>query len=238
MVFRVIRRLITLLILFPFAATSTSITLVVNETPPLAISEGRGFTGVSVSFVEEMFKRARINYEFHLQPTKRALRTTRADSLTCAFPIVRSQEREPNFSWVGPIAISRLGLYSRPGEKISLDTLYDAKDVPVVARLGSNISDYLRSRGFMAFTSVTPEQGFRMLMKNRVDLWAVDIRTAADVARVNGYELGKAEIEFYTSIYYLACNAELPGTMLKKLHLTLEDMYDSGWAEKALNLAL
>ena len=214
------------------------VSLIAYESPPLVIDEHDKPVGLSVDLLEELFQRAGIRYQLFIQPTKRALKSTQQGQHTCTFPVTRTQEREAHFSWTGPIAISRLGLYSHPDKRIALSTLHEAKPQHITARLGSSIDDYLRSRDFVLFTSVTPEQGFHMLMKKRVDLWAVDVRSAEAISKRLRINLGEPELEFYTSIYYLACNTAFPTAMQKKLDTTLEELYLSGWVEKALNLKL
>lgn len=228
------------LLLFSHFATAAiePISLIAYESPPLVIAKNDKPVGLSVDLLEELFRRAEIPYELLVQPTKRALKSTQQGVHVCTFPVTRTQEREAHFSWTGPIAISRLGMYSHPDKRIVLSTLHEAKQHHITVRLGSSIDDYLRSRDFVLFTSVTPEQGFQMLMKQRVDLWAVDVRSAETISQRLRVNLGEPEIEFYTSIYYLACNTAFPTVMQKKLDATLDALYRSGWVEKALHLKL
>ena len=219
-------------------STVAPVSLIAHESPPFAMAQHGQPVGFSVDLLEEIFQRAGVPYELLMQPGKRALKSAQQIPRTCTFPVGRSQAREAHYAWMGPIAISRLGLYSHPQKTLDLETLNDAKQQVIGTGLGSTTENYLQQRGYILFTSVTPEQGFQMLMKERIDLWAVDVRSADVISLRNHVDLGKPELAFYTATYYLACHPSLPESMLNKLNSILVELYVSGWVEKALHLKL
>lgn len=194
------------------------------------------FTGFSVNLVNEVFKNTTIKYSMHSKPIKRALYDAIAKPNTCIFPIDRTQDRESQFKWVGPVAINRYAFYSAPNKHISINTLKDAQPYRLTAYAGTGIANYLEQRHFDLFETKSLEQGLQMLLSNRIELWVADTNAAKILTEDFNIKDLKPELVFLTSISFMACNVAVPDKEISDLNKQLKKMYQSGQAQDILRL--
>ena len=85
-------------------ADQTKITLVTEHLPPYQIiHEDSSVTGFAVEVVQEVFKRADINYTLHGYPWVRTYNIALKKNNYCIFSLARIPNREKLFRWIGPI---------------------------------------------------------------------------------------------------------------------------------------
>ncbi|MDB1124013.1 substrate-binding periplasmic protein [Vibrio algarum] len=236
-------RILALLGLFLSMHIHAEIRILTFASPPLVnfhksddIHTNHHFTGFSVDLIDKVFNDTNSKYSIQSKPIKRALYETKAIQNTCTFPIDRTQDREAQFKWIGPVAINRYALYSAPNTPISLTTLIDAKTYTHAVYSGTAIANYLRERQFHMYETKSLLQGLRMLLSNRVDLWVADTNSAKLLAEQAHIAQLKPELIFFTSIGFMACNNETPNADLYKLDMKLKEMYQSGEAQRILHL--
>lgn len=199
------------------------------DSPPFAYVEQGLQKGMLVELVAELFSRAKVDYQLSFVPLKRALLTVRKSEHYCVTPIERSQEREADYQWISPMLISRYGLYSAEGQRVSLTSLSDAKSLAIGSYLGSGIAEYLIELGYNVELASNGQQNIRKLQYNRIDLMASEIMSARENMDLYQVELGKPELVFYTSIRAMACNIDLEPRLKSHLDSTLIGMYQDGF---------
>lgn len=225
-------RLITaaaLLLATAAARAEAPLTLVTFDFPPLVNAlGGNRAEGYAFQVIQRMFELAGDEFELELQPPKRALHTAIHQPDTCAFPIDRSQERETSLNWIGPVSVSRHGLYSHPDRPQSIVTLNDARPLRIGSYLGSGVGEYLRSQGFNVHLASKPHLSLLMLEADRVDLWISDTRAAPVMAQTQGIELNDAALVFFTTLRSMGCNTGVPKARIRRLEQALLTLYRSG----------
>lgn len=101
--------LFALSLAWPFAAVagSAEIHLLTEEFPPfnMASPDGR-VGGLSTELIRELLRRAGVPYQIHIQPWIRAYNTALLQDNTCGYSTSRTESREHQFKWVGPLVDS------------------------------------------------------------------------------------------------------------------------------------
>lgn len=132
-----------------------------------------------------------------LYPWPRAYKQAKDHSNTAIFAIVKTNDREPLFKWVGPLLSTTSVLIARKSRGISITNLKD---------LGNLLVGAVRSdAGYIISKSLgVNEQNFRfanhpdnlakMLATGRVDLWSYDYITAMWILRKLKYEVDSFEV--------------------------------------------
>ena len=83
-----------------------------EDYPPFNMQgEGGKIVGLSTEVVEELFKRAGVEYKLTLMPWKRAYEDTLGTPNTALYSTTRTPEREALFKWVGPLVNNQLGVF-------------------------------------------------------------------------------------------------------------------------------
>ncbi|SDW16477.1 substrate-binding periplasmic protein [Marinobacter mobilis] len=211
------------------ARAEAPLTLISFDFPPLVNQlEGNQADGYAYRVIQRMFELAGDEFVLEFQPPKRALRSAINHPGTCAFPIDRSQERETSLSWIGPVSVSRHGLYSHPDRPQSIVTLNDARQWRIGSYLGSGVGEYLQGQGFNVHLASKPYLSLLMLQAGRVDLWISDTRAAPLTARDRGIELNEPELVFFTTLRSMGCNTSVPQARIRKLAQALLTLYQNG----------
>ncbi|BBQ54171.1 hypothetical protein WP2S18C03_32520 [Aeromonas veronii] len=84
------------------AAQAAPLNVMTEDYPPFNMQgEGGKIVGLSTEVVEELFKRAGVEYKITLMPWKRAYEDTLSTPNTALYSTTRTPERETLFKWVG-----------------------------------------------------------------------------------------------------------------------------------------
>ena len=208
--------------------------LVTFEDPPYVFEHDSHTAvtnrGLASKIVDAILKASSIDYQLELLPPKRAILTASQTSDTCVFPIERNQEREVQFSWIGPLLISRTGLYALEARPIQsrITSLIDAKAYRIGSHLGSAMGEYLKELEFKVDLAALSTANIQKLQFNRIDLWETEELIAAYTSHKSGIKLRPSELDFFTSLRALACHPSVPEPLIDKIREELYKMYRSG----------
>ncbi|MDZ7906885.1 MAG: hypothetical protein U5N10_00680 [Gemmobacter sp.] len=143
------------------------------ERPPLVQQATSGKAeGLVPELAEELFRRAQTPYLLRFMPLQRALRQVQQQPDSCVLLVERQQEREPGYVWIGPVLISRLGLYARADDELQLSSLEQARGLGILSHQGSGAGKYLQGIGLDVHYSNNEALNLRMLQRQRSRLWA------------------------------------------------------------------
>ena len=199
------------------------------ERPPLVQQTATGKAeGLVPELAEELFRRAKTPYLLRFMPLQRALRQVQQQPDSCALLVERQQEREPGYVWIGPVLISRLGLYARADDELQLFSLEQARGLSILSHQGSGAGEYLQASGLDVHYSNNEALNLRMLQRQRSRLWA----TSSAVVRAQ--RIGPAPREvlpFLTLMEDIACHPQLDPALLRRLQSELRQMYGEGWVQ-------
>lgn len=222
--------LLALLSMYSFAVCSADkLTLVTYSEVPFATQTGNVKQGLVIEFIEALFKQTDLQYEILFFPLKRGMAMAESSLNTCVLPIERNQQREVHYSWIGPVMVSRYGLFSASPSQPPLVALNDAKLSSIGSFLGSGIGEYLTQFGYRVDLTNNDTLNVKKLQRGRIDFWAADLVSAKAIMRDNDIHFGEPKIIFFTSIRAMACHIDLPMATQKKLNDALLQLYQSGY---------
>ena len=198
-------------LLMPLAAMATGVRIVGEHLPPSSMMEGNVVVGRETLKVREVMARAGIAYSIELLPWKRAYALALRELDTCIFSTTRTQERETQFRWIGPLNEAEWVLYGLAERRLALRTLDDAHGLAIGTVLGDARDNYLRQRG-MNVAPVTQEWlNPPKLLLGRIDLWAVGMAVGSKPFAGKEWENKVVPLLTFNRVQtYLACNRQLP----------------------------
>lgn len=209
------------------------ITVVTEHSPPGEhLDENGRVTGATAELVRELMKRAGEPGDLTLLPWARGYRMARQGPKVALFETTRSEIRENQFKWVGPIKRITGGFFVRRQDNIAIATMDDARELDgICVYRSSSGGQALRALGFTNLEQPTRSaQCLEMLMHGRVDAWMT-----SDIARVpllaeTGYSENDVTLAYATSTKYLyiAMSLDTPDATVALWQETLDQMKRDG----------
>jgi polar amino acid transport system substrate-binding protein len=200
--------------------------LTTEELAPFSMLEGDGVTGLSTDVLRRAFDRAGVPMQVHLYPWLRAYQSALDRPDGCVYSTVRTEEREPLFKWVGPIAHDEWVIFVAPGSKTRIASLDDLRRYRTAGTPGDSLATYLQEQGVAV--EYTPTTGqMQMLLSGRIDFWATTRARGAYFAARHHVKL-KAVLSLRQSDMYLACNRKVPDAVIDSLNRTIREMQADG----------
>lgn len=212
------------------AAGPAAVHLLTEDYPPFNLSVAPGqIGGVSTDVVREMFRRSAIPYHLDLLPWVRAFNTAVLERNTCVFSTTRTDSREHQFKWVGPLVENSWALYAGPASPKNILSLEGARRYKVGGYSGDAEAQYLIGLGFNVELTPADELNARKLALGRIDFWATSqYRGSYLVAREKLPQL-KPVLVFNSVFLYLACNRSMSDMTIRQLNDALHDMRQDGF---------
>ena len=224
---RGISALLTLLLGLYCAVAQAEVRLLAWERPPLSSESEGAAAGLVVDLAGQMFRRAGVDYRIVFVPLQRALMSAQRDADSCVLLVERRQERESSYAWVGPLLISRLGLYALPGNALKLDSLEQARGLRILSHQGSGGGEYLKAQGFRVEFSNKETLSYAMLQGGRAPLWAASPLVVSSLVR-QGEPAPREVLPFLTLMEDMACHPQMDAAVLSSLRQALIALYAEG----------
>jgi len=230
-------QLILLLALVPAATADEKLYIFTENYPPYnASTTGQGFahnrediTGICAEMVKTMMERVDYEYVMKMRDWSRAYEWVQGRENHALFCTARTEEREDEFQWVGPLAPIKWTLFAAPDSDIQIDSLEDARQYKIAGYKGDVMSDYLVSEGFDVIMSVSGEQNPRRLSLGQADLWVTDGFVGPLVAKEEHDITGlKPVLVFRETPMYLAVSNETDPAIVADLQKALDEARASG----------
>lgn len=222
-----IKALLALTLLLCGLPLQAEVRLYAWERPPrVQLTESGEAAGLVPELVAELFRRAGASYQLSFLPLQRAMRQVQREPASCVLLVERRQERDPYYSWIGPLLISRLGLYARAGDDLQLASLEQARGLSILSHQGSGAGDYLSSVGLQVIYSNKESLNLSMLQRGRARLWA----TSATV--ISSMDQGAPPLEvlpILTLMEDIACHPQFDPALQQRLQTALHQLYAEGW---------
>ncbi|PHQ27144.1 hypothetical protein CLH62_06095 [Marinobacter guineae] len=205
------------------------ITVVTEHSPPGEYLDENGrVTGATAELVRELMKRAGEPSDITLLPWARGYMMARRGPNVALFETTRSEMREHQFRWVGPIKRITGGFFVRRQDGISIETLDDARDLDgVCVYRGSSGGQLLKALGFTNLEQPTRSaQCLEMLMHGRVDTWMTSDIARLPIFAETAYSENEVRLAYATSTKYLyiAMSLDTPDSIVELWQETLDQM--------------
>ncbi|WP_166258488.1 substrate-binding periplasmic protein [Marinobacter salicampi] len=215
-------QLLILLALVPSAAVAKEkLYLFTENYPPYNLSTtGQGFAhgvediaGICSDIVKIMMSNVDYDYVMKMRDWSRSYDWVQGRENHALFCTARTDERENDFQWVGPLAPIKWTLFAAPGSEIRLSSLEEARQYQIAGYKGDVMSDYLVAEGFNVVMSMSGEQNPRRLALGQADLWVTDGLVGPKVAREEHDIEGLVPVLVFreTPMYLAVSNQTAPG---------------------------
>lgn len=147
--------------------------------------------GMAVDLTRLIQKNLAMHDEIEVLPWPRAYNTALTQPNVLLFTVIRTPEREKNFTLIGPIADGEIALYM-PTHAVGKKTLSlaDIKQrLTVGTHRGTAFHALLKKQGFQHIVAVnSSENAVRMLMNGRIEVLCDDDLAIAELVRRSGYQ--------------------------------------------------
>ncbi|MBB2493433.1 substrate-binding periplasmic protein [Aquipseudomonas ullengensis] len=206
--------------------------LLTEQAPPTSYMEAGKPTGYAVAVVEELIHRTGQAAHIELLPWTRAYHLVKHEPDTALFSMVRTDEREAQFQWVGPILQGSTRFYSLKSSQLTIDSLDAAAHSGTVA-LPKQWYTYetLQQKGFTNLYGVpSSKQMVTMLKHGRVKLIATEDLTLREELAAGGLtpEEVQAHLAFMNSDYYIAFSPQTDAALVTQWQRELDGMRRDG----------
>lgn len=221
----------------PAAVASEKLYIFTENYPPYnASTTGQGFahneddiTGICTDMVKAMMANVDIEYIMKMRAWSRAYGWVQGRENHALFCTARTDEREDEFQWVGPLAPIKWTLFAAPDSNITISSLEEAKQYQIAGYKGDVMSDYLVSEGFNVTMSVAGDQNPRRLTLGQADLWVTDGLVGPLVAEEEHDITGlKPVLVFRETPMYLAVSNETDPAIVADLQQGLDQAKADG----------
>ncbi|MEE4355768.1 MAG: transporter substrate-binding domain-containing protein [Desulfococcaceae bacterium] len=218
---------------------------VVTETwEPYNFEKDGKVTGISTEIVEYSLKKAGIGIsgnKINIYPWVRAYRMAMEDENILIYTILRTQEREDLFKWVGPLIPSEKFYFYKNKSRtdISLHSLDDAKKYQIGVLRGSVHEDFLLRNGFPATliqTVADQELNLKKLLAGRID-FIIDTDSSLGI-RTKQMNLPLSEFEktlfLFENGYYMAFSKKTSDDIIEKIRNAFFTLKKEGGVDKII----
>lgn len=215
------------------AAEPISFKLLTEDYPPFnMLAPGGQISGSATEIVRELLQRSGVRYSIELLPWLRAYNRAVLEPNTCVYSTTRTDQREGQFKWIGPVAENSWVLYARSDTSRVLNNLEDVRRYRLGGYSGDAVAQYLIARNFDVDLANSDVQNVRKLQAGRIDYWATGKYIGAQLVAREKVSNIRPVLTFNTTFMYLACNLGLSDQLVGQLNDTLRKMQKDGTVAK------
>lgn len=219
-------------------ANAQKITVVTEEYPPYNFTDAsKKITGVSTEVVEEVLKRAKIDYQLGVYPWARAYQMAQEDPNVLIYSIGRNETREKLFKWVDVIAPYNVHLYR-------LKSRSDIKGTDLAAlkayKIGAVRQD-VRAQ-FLEKAGIKPElvnedgANIKKLAEGRIDLFPIDELGVVALYKREGADFSTItpvlKLDALSSGLYMAFSQKTDDAIVARAKAALQELQKDGTVDK------
>jgi len=216
-----------------WAAEPAHLKLFTEEYPPFNMTDGSGrIVGISTEVVQQLLQRAGIGHDIEMLPWVRAYNRAIQERDSCVYATTRTEQRESQFKWIGPISETTWVLFARSDNARAIHNLEDVRPYRIGGYSGDALAQYLIARNFDVDLARADEQNVRKLLAGRIDYWASGRYSGAILLQREGVRNVRPVLTFNTTFLYLACNPSLSDQTVAKLNDLLARMRKDGTVAK------
>jgi len=220
---------VALMLMLNVVVQAAPLRVLTEDYPPFNMMGSAGrISGLSTEIVQELFHRAGLSYGIELLPWIRAFNLAVLEANTCLYSTTRTDAREHQFKWIGPLVENPWVLYARSDNPHVIQALEDARTFKIGGYTGDATSQYLIDRGFDVDLANTDQLNVKKLLAGRIDFWATGKYLGASLLAREKASHVRQVLTFNTSLLYLACNPAMADSLVQQLNEILHGMQHDG----------
>jgi len=219
------------------AEPEATIQLYTEHNPPYTFEVGGegDIYGLLMTMVDEMFRRANLEYQIELLPWNRAFSLTQRTPTACLFGMDRTPERETLFQWVTPLYEGRWLFFRTAESTIALDSLADLSPYRVAVTAGYASANALAATGHTkTLLAQSNADAMRLLYHGRVDLLLLGDYEMATVAAEAGLPEPVPVLKLGDTKLSMGCSLSTDPALVERLRQANNGMAD--YRSQILNL--
>jgi len=214
----------------------SGIALYTEEQPPYNYITNQGFvSGSSTEIVKEIANRTGDKISISLVTWQKGINIVSEKPGTALFSTVRTQEREPNFSWVGPISTVELVIYGRKDFPNTTSNISDLKESGPIAVVKNDVrEDILRTNNITDLVIFPDDYScIEALKSKKVSLWFGTSDIFAQSSKTLDFEPDnfKKVCVYMKGDLYIAFNRKTPDIVIQRWQTALDTMKADGTYE-------
>lgn len=186
-------------------------------------------TGICSEMVKATLARVDYDYVMKVRAWSYAYNWVQERKNHGLFCTARTEEREDQFQWVGPLAPIQWTLFAAPDSDISLSSLEEAKELRIAGYKGDVMSDYLIGKGFNVITTMSGDVNAKRLSLGQADLWVTDGLVGPLAAKEEHGITGlKPVLVFRETPMYLAFSKNTDPRIIADVQKALDEAREAG----------
>ncbi|OGB28166.1 MAG: hypothetical protein A3F78_04110 [Burkholderiales bacterium RIFCSPLOWO2_12_FULL_61_40] len=220
------------------SAFAQKVTVVTEEYPPYNyLDSSKKISGISTDVVEEVLKRAKIDYQIGMYPWARAYQMAQDDPNVLIYSIGRSEKREAMFKWVDVIAPYNVYLYRlKSRTDIKATDLAGAKNLKIGAVREDVRAQYLEKEGLKLDLVTDDGINTKKLAAERIDLFPIDELGMVALYKREGMDPASVvkvvKLDALSSGLYMAFSKQTSDELVNKSKKALQEMQKDGTIDK------
>lgn len=225
-------------VITPCNPPENQLRLMTEVWPPYNYMEGNVPKGFSVEIVQYIMNELQVNYPIEFYPGPRAKIILDKGPFVMFFAMLRIPEREKQYNWIGPIGKASEYFYKKKGSPLIINTLEDAKKVKRIScKPRVLVNKVLTEAGFKNLDPAPDQAGIYLkVVTGRCDLaigetswgvkyWLRKFNLPSDT-------LVQTPVKVIDAHLYIACNKNIPDSVITKWQNALNKMKASGEYQK------
>ena len=216
-----------------------AIRVVTEEYPPYNYSENGKVIGFCTEVVEEVLKRAHLDFSIHSYPGSKSYTMAQSEPNMLIYSIRRNGERESLFKWVGVIAKTEVYFFKLKSRRdIEIKTFDDIKKYKIGAVRDDFRAQWLIKQGLANQLDLVLDDrhNMRKLFDHKIDIFPVGEFGAYHIAHQEGYAFNDLEKTLYVKDLsvdlHMAFSNQTSDSIVEKCTKALFEMKNDGTYEK------
>ncbi|MBW4935029.1 transporter substrate-binding domain-containing protein [Marinobacter sp. F4206] len=213
--------------------------LYTENFPPYNMSaSGRAFEhnvgdidGLCTELVTAALKQTNLEYRIKLRNWDYGYNRALSKPNHGIFCTTYTEERAPQFRWVGPLTKNLWTIFAPAGSEFEMDSLDDARDKVFGGYRNDVKSEYLIKRGYEVSALDSDDLNPKRLELGQIDLWLADRLGGPYLASQQNVEGLVPVFSFNDTELFLALNPETSDEIVDSLNAGLQSIRESGMFE-------
>ena len=230
------RSLFLALTMFSLSAAAEKIYLYTENFPPYNMSvNGRAYEhkatdidGLCTEMIKTIMTHTDLDYVMKLRNWGYGYGRALEKENHGIFCTTYTEDRAPQFKWVGPLTRNLWTIFAPPGSGLKLQDLDAAKGMTIGGYRGDVMTEYLLERGFNVSQLESDDLNPKRLALQQIDLWIADRLAGPYFASQQDVDELVPVYSFNDTELYLAMSLATPDEIVNKLNSGLAKIRASG----------
>lgn len=201
---------------------SAEVTFNTEEYPPYNyLADDGDIDGESTQLLQAALEEAGLSARFRLLPWARAYTEAQLKDNHCVYSTTRTSDREPHFTWIGPLATNDWAAFAQVGSGIEASSLEDLQELRVGSFREDAVGQFVASQGTSIVLATSERENVGRLQSGLIDVWVTGEQAADYLAAEAEIDL-KRLFGFQQAQLYLACHPSVPEAYVARLQAAID----------------